>query len=88
MRVVGRWPEQQRMSELSVANLWAAERLMASLRGLVGGGRHFFPKGVHRYRSHDDADAAWLSAVAADMAELDRERRNGPGEVCPRREPR
>jgi hypothetical protein len=76
------------MPKLCVANLWAAERLMASLRRLVGGGRHFFPKGVHRYRSHEEADAAWLTAVAADMAELDRERRDGSREVCPRRDRR
>ena len=54
---------------------------MAMLRGLSGGHRPYFPKGIHRYRSHEDADAAVLAAVARDMAKLMIEREHAAGKV-------
>ncbi len=77
MRVVGH-PKLNPVC-LSVENLRALDRHMESLQRLSGGVRHFFPKGVYRYRGHDEADAAWLAAVARDMAELARARDRGAG---------
>lgn len=79
MRVVGKEKAFSVSPEASYANLRAADSFMSMLRGLAGGMRHFFPKGVYRYRSHEEADAAWVDAVARDMAELERERRRGIG---------
>lgn len=83
MRIVGKQVLPPATNEPTVANLVAADRFMAGLRRLCGGQRHFFPKGVHRYRTHEEADAALLDAVARDMAELMIERERGAGKVRP-----
>lgn len=77
MRIVGKTPLDPGIGRLDVENLLALDRLMHSLRHLGGGPRHFFPKGVYRYRTHEEADAAWRLAVARDMAELMAERDHG-----------
>jgi len=70
MRIVGKDLLPPATNEPTAANLVAADRFMAGLRLLCGGQRHFFPKGVHRYYTHEEADAALLDAVARDMVEL------------------
>ena len=85
MRVVGKEKLFAATNEASYENLVAADRFMSMMRGLMGGMRHFFPKGVYRYRCHEEADAAWLDAVARDMAELENERR-GTGKILARRD--
>lgn len=62
----------------------SAEKLMAGARwndamqhGFGSGHPGVFPKGVYRYRSHEEADAAWLDALAARMATIALARRNG-----------
>lgn len=85
MRVLGKEKLFAATSEASYANLVAADRFMSMLHGLTGGMRHYFPKGVYRYRSHEEADAALLDAVARDMAQLENERR-GTGKILARRD--
>lgn len=83
MRIVGKERPLVVTNEPTVANLLAAESFMAMLRGMCGGPRHYFPKGIHRYASHEAADEALLNAVARDMAELACERKRGAGKVRP-----
>ncbi len=83
MRIVGREIPPAISNEPSVANLVVADRFMAMLRGLAGGPRHYFPKGVYRYASHEEADEALIDAVARDMAQLAHERTHGAGKVRP-----
>ena len=77
MRVVGQVKEI--VARLSVDNLAALDRQQESLQRLSGGARRFFPVGVYRYRNHEEADAAWVAAIAGDMAELARSRDCDPG---------
>lgn len=86
MRILGKERTFAATSEASYANLVAADRFMSMMRGLAGGMRHFFPKGVYRYRSHEEADAAWIDAVARDMAELEKERWRESGKTGTRRD--
>lgn len=86
MRVVGREKPLAVTGEPTFANLVAADRFMTMLRGLAGGMRHFFPRGVYRYSRHEDADADWLKAIARDMALLEEERQGGNGKTRPRRD--
>lgn len=76
MRVVGQVKEI--VARLSSDNLVALDRQRESLQCLSGGVRRFFPVGVYRYRSHEEADAAWVAAIAGDMAELARSRDRDP----------
>lgn len=85
MRIVGKERLFAATREASYENLVAADRFMSMMRGLVGGMRHFFPKGVYRYRDHDEADAALLDAVVRDMVELEKER-HGSGKLLARRD--
>lgn len=79
MKTIGNKSLNPGIAKLSVENLRALERHMNSLHRLTDGVRHFFPKGIHRYKSHEEAEAAWLLAVARDMAELVDERDHGTG---------
>lgn len=81
MRVVGKERVLPATNQPSLANLVAADRFMASLRGMCGRERRHFPQGVYCYHSHDAADAALLEAVARDMARLMIERERGSGKV-------
>ncbi|MBL8485889.1 MAG: hypothetical protein JNK22_02125 [Rhodocyclaceae bacterium] len=81
MRVVGKEPLPPASNQPTAANLEAADLFMAQLRGLCGGPRRYFPKGVYRYRSHEEADLAVLAFVARDMANLMIEREHGAGKV-------
>lgn len=42
----------------------------------MAGGRVFFPKGVFRYKSHDEANAHQSACLANGMAKLAKERRH------------
>jgi hypothetical protein len=81
MRVVGKEKSLAVTGEPSFANLVAADHFMTMLRGLAGGMRYFYPRGVYRYPSHEEADAAWVDAVAHDMALLEEERQDGTGKI-------
>lgn len=83
MRIVGKETPPPSTNEPTVANLVAADGFMSMLRGLCGGPRHYFPKGVYRYTSHEEADAAVLDAVARDMAELACEREREARKIRP-----
>jgi hypothetical protein len=48
-----------------------------SLQPLSGGARIALARGVYRYASHEEADAAWREAIAVGMAQLARRRRDG-----------
>lgn len=43
----------------------------------LAGGRVFFPKGVYRYKSHDEANAHQSDCLAQGMAQLAIERHRG-----------
>jgi hypothetical protein len=61
MRIVGHRKQYDISREPSAAKLMEAARWNDSLARLGAPG--VFPKGVYCYRSHEEADEAWLSAA-------------------------
>lgn len=76
MRQVGNRVEPSLSAEVSGSALASNIAFSADLTQLAGG-RVFFPKGVFRYKSHDEANAHQLECLAEGMAKLAMERRHG-----------
>lgn len=76
MRQVGKRVEPAISTEVSGSALAANIAFSADLTQLAGG-RVFFPKGVFRYKSHDEANAHQSECLAEGMAQLAMERRHG-----------
>lgn len=74
MRQVGKHIEQPMTATASGAALASNIAFSADLAALAGG-RIFFPKGVFRYKSHDEANAHQDACLAEGMAQLAKERR-------------
>jgi len=75
-RQVGRRVLRPASAELSLQALSEAFVLSGEL-GKLSGGSTFFPKGVFRYRSHEEANRHWDECVARGMARLAVERERG-----------
>ncbi len=78
MRVVGN------RAQYDISALPSAEKLVTGARWNDAFAAVFghadqgaFPKGVYRYRSHEEADAAWLEAIAVRMARIALARHRG-----------
>lgn len=75
MRQVGKRIEPVMTAEVSGSALAANIAFSADLSQFAGG-RVFFPKGVFRYKSHDEANAHQSDCLAEGMAQLAMERRH------------
>lgn len=76
MRQVGIRMERQAQAESSGSALAASAEFGMTIAKLAGGSS-FVPKGLYRFKTHDEAakrDGAWL---AAGMAKIALERKNG-----------
>ena len=76
MRQVGNRVEPPLLGVPSGASLADGITFSASIAQLAGG-RVFFPKGVFRYKSHEEANQHQASCLAEGMAKLAKERRRG-----------
>lgn len=76
MRQVGKRIEPTITEEVSGLALASNIAFSADLTQLAGG-RVFFPKGVFRYKSHDEANAHQADCLAEGMAKLAMERHRG-----------
>lgn len=77
MRVVGKRPQYDITFNASAEKLAAGARWNDAMGAAFGQpGVGVFPKGVYRYRSHEEADAARLDAIAARMARIALARRH------------
>lgn len=78
MRVVGRKPQYDISFDASADSLIRGARWNDAMQKAFGSGQPgIFPKGVYCYRSHEEADSAWLTALADRMATLAMTRRDG-----------
>ena len=76
MKQVGKRLEQPMTAVPSGAAL-ASNMAFSSDIAKLAGGRVFFPKGVFRYRSHDQANAHQMACLAVGMAQLAKDRSHG-----------
>ncbi|RIK93737.1 MAG: hypothetical protein DCC72_08230 [Burkholderiales bacterium] len=74
MRVVGRRNEREITFHASGEALKEVARLIETSIRLSGGGSTFIPKGVYRFRTHEEADRQRAQCLAAGMAALASER--------------
>ncbi|MCX8087307.1 MAG: hypothetical protein N3C63_10480 [Rhodocyclaceae bacterium] len=71
MRVVGKRQQYDIVSDASAAKLVAGARWNDAMNKAFGTGQPgVFRCGVYRYRSHEEADAAWFEAVVRRMATI------------------
>lgn len=71
MRVVGEKPQYDIVADASAAKLVEGARWNDAMNKAFGAGQPgVFPQGVYRYRSHEEADAAWLDAIVRRMATI------------------
>lgn len=70
MRVVGRRSERRITFHASGESLREVARLIETSIRLSGGGSTFIPKGVYRFRTHEEADRQRAECLAAGMAML------------------
>ena len=78
MRVVGKQKQYDITFDASAESLANGARWNDAMHKTFGAGQPgVFPKGVYRYRSHDEADAAWMDALVNRMATLAVSRRHG-----------
>lgn len=76
MREIGVRREPPMTMEVSGVALASAVAFNADLTRLAGG-RVMFPKGVFRYKNHEEANAHEAKCLAEGMAALARERAHG-----------
>jgi hypothetical protein len=76
MRRVGKRVEPAMEVKTSGASLASNIAFSADMKRLAGG-RVFFPKGVYRYKSHEEANAHQSECLAEGMAKLAKERNPG-----------
>ncbi|MBW7923494.1 MAG: hypothetical protein H3C59_01985 [Burkholderiaceae bacterium] len=74
VRIVGRRKEREITFHASGEALVEGARFTADLRRLPGAGSTFIPKGVYRFRTHEEADRQRRECLAAGMAVLALER--------------
>jgi hypothetical protein len=78
MRVVGRQKQYDITFNASAESLMRGARWNDAMQKAFGAGQPgVFPKGVYCYRSHDEADSAWMSALVDRMATLAIARHHG-----------
>jgi len=78
MRVVGKRVQDDISFDASAERLIAGARWNDAMQRTFGANQPgVFPKGVFRYRSHEEADEAALDALAKRMASIALSRRNG-----------
>lgn len=76
MKQIGTRKEPPITVEASSTALVSAVAFSADLTRLAGG-RVMFPKGVFRYKSHEEANSHAEQCLAEGMAQLAREREHG-----------
>ena len=76
MRHVGHRKEPSMTPEPSAVSLASGIAFSADITQLAGG-RIMFPKGVFRYKSHEEANSHEARCLADGMAQLARERGHG-----------
>lgn len=76
MKQVGKRLEQP-MTEVPSGSALASNMAFSSDIVELAGGRVFFPKGVFRYRTQDEANAHQAACVAVGMAQLSKDRSHG-----------
>jgi len=74
MRIVGKRDQYRVSLEPSADRLMAGARWNTDMQRLAIGLRLPIRRGVYRYRSHEEADAAWQEVIAAGMAKLEEQR--------------
>jgi hypothetical protein len=78
MRTVGHRVQDEISFDASGETLLAGARWNDAMqRGFGAGQPGVFPKGVYCYRSHEEADEAWLDALADRMATIALARAHG-----------
>lgn len=78
MRIVGKRTLDDISFDASAEKLMAGARWNDAMQRAFGAAHPgIFPKGVYCYRSHEEADAAWLNALAERMATIALARRDG-----------
>lgn len=80
MRTVGLRKEPPLGLPASGALLAEGARFNDEMHRLPTGGMTFVPKGVYRFRTHEDADQHRLDCLAKGMAKVALERANGRDE--------
>lgn len=75
MRVVGSRKKREITLRASGEALAEGARFIEELSRLPGAGSTFIPKGVYRFRTHDEADRQRRECLADGMAALELERR-------------
>lgn len=70
MRTVGHRRERPITFSASVARLIEGARFNCEIHKLPTGGTTFIPKGVYRFRRHEDANRHWEDCVAEGMAKI------------------
>jgi hypothetical protein len=76
MRTVGRRKPPPIVFHGSGELLAAGARWNDEMQKFPGGGRGFIPKGVYRFRTHEEANRHWEDCLAVHMARLAQERRS------------
>ena len=74
MRTVGHRHERPITFSASAALLIEGARFNDEIHKLPTGGTTFIPKGVYRFKSHEDANRHWQDCVAGGMAKIALER--------------
>ena len=78
MRIVGKRVQNEISFDASAEKLMAGARWNDAMQQAFGATQPgIFPKGVFRYRSHEEADEALLDALAKRMATIAMTRRHG-----------
>lgn len=75
VRTVGRRKQREVTFSASAGLLVESARINESLLRFPGGGSTFIPKGVYRFRTHEEADQHRLECLAHGMARLAQARR-------------
>lgn len=71
MRIVGKRQLHDIVFDASAEKLVEGARWNDAMIKAFGAGQPgVFPRGVHRYRSHEEADAAWFDAIVRRMAAI------------------
>lgn len=75
MKIIGRRKQRPLSFHASSALLVESARFNDETHRLPTGQTTFFPKGVFRYKTHEEANRHWDECVAQGMAELARKRK-------------
>ncbi len=75
MKTVGQRKQVPITFSASAELLREGARFNDEMHRLPGGGSSLIPKGVRRFKSHEEANRDWLECVARGMAQIARSRR-------------